>query len=320
MAREAGMVILGKTATTEFAYRKPGECANPNNPSHTPGGSSSGSAAAVADGMVPLAVGTQTAGSVIRPAAYCGVHAIKPGVGECSFAGIRHLAETFDTIGWMARSLEDLALFGSVLQRSAYRPVGDGLESAPRLAVYRTVFFDEAQPAARRRFEETLAALARGGARLEDVDLPELDRILLDACWTVMKFEGGRQLTSEFLDSPELLSAPARQLVIDARAIGLEDYHRALARIDSGRSELAAHLAGFDAAITLAAAGEAPATLSDTGPVSFNFLWTLAGLPALNLPVWSGDSGLPMGLQVVGERRGESHLLSVGRWIERQLA
>ena len=320
LSREAGMVPIGKTATTEFAYRHPSACANPHDPRHSPGGSSSGSAAAVAASMVPLAVGTQTAGSVIRPASYCGVHAIKPGFGEVSFAGVRHLSETFDTLGWMARSLEDLALFGSVLQMSPWRAVGEGIDGPPRLAVYRTAFRDELQPAASRRFEEMVLTLSRAGARITEVDCPELDRELLDACWTVMKFEGGRLLLSEAREHSAGLSQPARQLVLEARAIGLDAYHEARKRIEQGRNELNDRLMGFDATITPSSAGEAPASLDDTGPVTFNYLWTLAYLPALNLPVATGDSGLPIGLQVVGARHGEQDLLAIGRWIEKRLS
>jgi Asp-tRNA(Asn)/Glu-tRNA(Gln) amidotransferase A subunit family amidase len=320
LSREAGMVPIGKTATTEFAYRHPSACANPHNPRHSPGGSSSGSAAAVAASMIPLAVGTQTAGSVIRPASYCGVHAIKPGFGEVSFAGVRHLSETLDTLGWMARSLEDLALFGSVLQLSPWRAVGEGIDRPPRLAVYRTAFRDEMQPAARKRFEEMVAALARAGARMTDIDLSDLDRQLLDACWTVTKFEGGRLLLSEAREHPDALSPAATQLVLEARAIGLDAYHAARQRIEQGRKLLADRLSDVDATITPSSAGEAPASLDDTGPVIFNFLWTLAYLPALNLPVATGDSGLPIGLQVVGARHGEQDLLAIGRWIEKRLS
>ena len=161
LTREAGAVVLGKTASTEFAYRHPSACTNPHNPAHSPGGSSSGSAAAVADTMVPLAVGTQTSGSVIRPAAYCGVHAIKPGYGELSFSGVRHLSESLDTLGCMARSIEDLSLFLAALQMRAYRPVGDGLARSPRLAVYRSELWDDAKPDARRRFDDAVNRLAQ---------------------------------------------------------------------------------------------------------------------------------------------------------------
>jgi amidase len=320
LTREAGAVVLGKTASTEFAYRHPSACTNPHNPAHSPGGSSSGSAAAVADTMVPLAVGTQTSGSVIRPAAYCGVHAIKPGYGELSFSGVRHLSESLDTLGCMARSIEDLSLFLAALQMRAYRPVGDGLARSPRLAVYRSELWDDAKPDARRRFDDAVNRLAQAGAEVCDIANPGLDRKLLDACWAVTKFEAGRVLVHEYRHHRAAMSSAAQGLVEDARAIGLEAYHAACAELERGRNHLLAQLAPFDGTLTLSAVGEAPLGLHDTGPVLFNYLWTLAWTPALNLPVMRGDTGLPIGLQVIGARHGEQALLATGRWIERHLA
>lgn len=319
LTREAGAVILGKTASTEFAYRHPSPCTNPHNPAHSPGGSSSGSAAAVADQMVPLAVGTQTSGSVIRPAAYCGVHAIKPGFGELSFSGVRHLSESLDTLGCMGRSIEDLALFMAALQMRDYRRVGDGLARAPRLAVYRSELWDDALPDARKQFDQAIERLARAGAEITEVANPGLDKKLLDACWLVTKFEAGRVLVHEHRRHREAMSAPAQALVRDAQSIGLDTYHAAGAELERGRNHLLAQLAPFDGTLTLSAVGEAPLGLHDTGPVLFNYLWTLAWTPAINLPVMRGDSGLPIGLQVIGARRGEQALLANGRWIERQL-
>ncbi len=320
LSREAGAIVMGKTATTEFAYRHPSACVNPHNAAHSPGGSSSGSAAAVADCMVPLSVGTQTSGSVIRPAAYCGVHAIKPTYGEFSFIGVRHLAECLDTLGCMGRSVEDLALFSAVLQMREYRPVGEGLSRAPRLAVYRSELWDQAQPAAREQFEARLARLSRAGAVLTDVAMPGRDQKLLDACWAVTKFEAGRALMHDWRHKPDLMSPAARALVEDGKAIGLDAYHAAMREIEQGRADLQSRLGGFDATLTLSSVGEAPHGLSDTGPVLFNYLWTLAWMPALNLPVMTGPAGLPMGLQVIGAPHGEQALLQVGRWIERQIA
>jgi Asp-tRNA(Asn)/Glu-tRNA(Gln) amidotransferase A subunit family amidase len=320
LSREAGALVLGKTASTEFAYRHPSACTNPHNAAHSPGGSSSGSAAAVADFMVPLAVGTQTSGSVIRPAAYCGVHAIKPGYGELSFSGVRHLSESLDTLGCMGRSIEDLSLFLAALQMREYRAVGNGLARAPRLAIYRSDLWDDARPDARKQFDEVIERLGQAGAELTEVANPGLDRKWLDACWTVTKFEAGRVLVHEYRSHREGMSAAAQALVNDAQGIDLPAYHAAGAELERGRNHLLAQLAPYDATLTLSAVGEAPLGLHDTGPVLFNYLWTLAWTPALNLPVMKGDSGLPIGLQVIGPRRGEQALLATGRWIERQLA
>jgi amidase len=270
--------------------------------------------------MVPLAVGTQTSGSVIRPAAYCGVHAIKPGYGELSFSGVRHLSESLDTLGCMGRSIEDLSLFLAALQMREYRAVGNGLARAPRLAIYRSDLWDDARPDARKQFDEVIERLGQAGAELTEVANPGLDRKWLDACWTVTKFEAGRVLVHEYRSHREGMSAAAQALVNDAQGIDLPAYHAAGAELERGRNHLLAQLAPYDATLTLSAVGEAPLGLHDTGPVLFNYLWTLAWTPALNLPVMKGDSGLPIGLQVIGPRRGEQALLATGRWIERQLA
>jgi Asp-tRNA(Asn)/Glu-tRNA(Gln) amidotransferase A subunit family amidase len=160
LCKEAGTIIMGKTASTEFAYSTPSSCKNPHNLAHSPGGSSSGSAAAVAAQMVPLALGTQTGGSVIRPAAYCGVYALKPRYGDLSFAGVKNFAHSFDTLGCMARSLEDLSLFYSALQKTPNQKIDTSSIDTPKIAIYRTAFWDQAQPAAVESFETMLTTLS----------------------------------------------------------------------------------------------------------------------------------------------------------------
>ena len=318
LCKEAGTIIMGKTASTEFAYRTPSSCKNPHNLAHSPGGSSSGSAAAVAAQMVPLAIGTQTAGSVIRPAAYCGVYALKPRYGDLSFAGVKNLAHSFDTLGCMARSLEDLSLFYCALQKTPNQKIDTSLIDAPTISIYRTAFWDQAQPAAVESFEKMLTTLSANKAQLHEVRLDSLDKEMLTASWTINKFEGSRYFLQDALTSPELMSEAARALVQEGLEISFDHYQAARAVFERARSLISATLAEFDGVVSLSSPGEAPVGLQDTGPVTFNFIWTSTYLPALNIPFFKGPSGLPMGMQVVGT--GTHHqLLEMGSWIEKQL-
>jgi Asp-tRNA(Asn)/Glu-tRNA(Gln) amidotransferase A subunit family amidase len=318
LCKEAGTIIMGKTASTEFAYRTPSNCKNPHNLAHSPGGSSSGSAAAVAAQMVPLAIGTQTAGSVIRPAAYCGVYALKPRYGDLSFAGVKNLAHSFDTLGCMARSLEDLSLFYCALQKTPNQKIDTSLIDAPKIAIYRTAFWDQAQPAAVESFEKMLTTLSANKAQLHEVRLDSLDKEMLTASWTINKFEGSRYFLQDALTSPELMSEAARALVQEGLEISFDHYQAARAVFERARSLISATLAEFDGVVSLSSPGEAPVGLQDTGPVTFNFICTSTYLPALNIPFFTGPSGLPMGMQVVGT--GTHHqLLEMGSWIEKQL-
>jgi Asp-tRNA(Asn)/Glu-tRNA(Gln) amidotransferase A subunit family amidase len=318
LCKEAGTIIMGKTASTEFAYRTPSSCKNPHNLAHSPGGSSSGSAAAVAAQMVPLAIGTQTGGSVIRPAAYCGVYGLKPRYGDLSFAGVKNLAHSFDTLGCIARSLEDLSLFYSALQKTPNKKIDTSSIDAPNIGIYRTAFWDQAQPAAVESFEKMLTTLSASKAQLHEVRLDSLDKEMLTASWTINKFEGSRHFLRDALTSPELLSEAARALVQEGLEISFDDYQAARAVFERARSLISAALAGFDGVVSLSSPGEAPAGLQDTGPVTFNFIWTATYLPALNIPFFTGPTGLPMGMQVVGT--GTHHqLLEMGSWIEKQL-
>ena len=312
--RAAGAVMLGKTVSTEFAYRRAGKTSNPHDRRHSPGGSSSGSAAAVADRMVPLALGTQTAGSVIRPAAYCGVFGLKPTFNVFSFAGVRHLAESFDTLGGMANSLDDLALLRAAVLGVAPRPVArDG--AAPRIGFCRTAFWDDGQPAMRATLEEIARRLAKAGATVVDLKLGFDEQATLDACWTVTKFEGARTVGYDRVHHPEGISAAARALVDEGNAIPFDAYLDAQRLLDRMRARLEADFEGFDAVLTPSSAGEAPTGLSDTGPVMFNHLWTIAYTPALTVPAGKGPNGLPLGLQLVARRYQDDRLLDVASWV-----
>ena len=230
-ARAAGGVILGKTVTTEFAGRQPGPTANPHNPLHSPGGSSSGSAAAVADFHVPLAMGTQTAGSMIRPAAYCGVYALKPTYGLFSRAGVHDLTETFDTLGVMGRSLDDIVLFRAVLMAIDATPL-EGFDSPPRIGFCRTPLWDEADEATHDHLEAAATRLATAGAVVGDLDLPDDFNDLLPVAWRIIVFEMARALGHVKHTHPDGISNVARNMIADGEATSLDTYLDDMRRIE----------------------------------------------------------------------------------------
>ena len=308
--RAAGGIVLGKTVTTEFAARYPGPARNPHDVRHTPGGSSSGSAAAVADCMVPLALGTQTAGSVIRPAAFCGIYGYKPTFGLLAFSGIRHFAESLDTLGCMARSIEDLAFFRDLLLGVEPVPL-DAFAGRPRLGFCRTHHWSEADEAARTCLEDGARRLAAAGFTVEDVDLPSGFEDSLEVCGRVQYFEGARCFAADAERHPDLLSVDARALYERGMAIGAASYREAVRRLHEWRAALDAAFAGFDAVLTPSAPGEAPRGLRFTGDVTFNYLWTALHVPAVTIPAFQGPRGLPIGAQLVAPRHTDDRLLRV---------
>jgi len=317
--RAAGGLVLGKTVSTEFAFRYPGRTRNPHDHAHSPGGSSSGSAAAVAAKMVPLALGTQTAGSVIRPASYCGVFGYKPSFGLLSFAGIRHLSESFDTLGCMARSLDDIALYRDVLLALAPRPI-PALSKPPRIALCRTHLWEEAQPAARTRLEEAGEVLSRAGARVTELDLPQDFADSLERYWRIARFETRNCLANELTGQPENVSRVARELIEAGGEISYQTYVADLAWAVGLRARMHTLVEDVDAVLTPSSAGEAPRGLYDTGPIHFNYLWTMLYMPAVTVPAFTGPAGLPIGVQLVGRRLDDEHLLAVAQWVSRTLA
>lgn len=310
-ARAAGAVVMGKTVTTEFAYFTPGPTANPWDPAHTPGGSSSGSAAAVASGMVPLAFGSQTAGSLIRPASYCGVFALKPTHGAFSLEGVKPFAPSLDTLGWLARSAEDLELMRCALAAEPCLPLAVPPVSALRLGVWRTHEAPALDAGGQAAWEEGGARLRAAGASLQAVELPASLSGLLQAQRTVMAFEAARSLASEQAEHGELLSPPLRELLALGRSVQAPACDAARALAAQGRQEVAARMAGHDAWLVPAAPGEAPAGLDATGDPVFSRVWTLLGLPCVNVPGLHGPGGLPVGLQLVGRPGAERALLAV---------
>jgi Asp-tRNA(Asn)/Glu-tRNA(Gln) amidotransferase A subunit family amidase len=320
LPRAAGAVLLGKTVTTEFANRHPGPTSHPQNPLHTPGGSSSGSAAAVADFMVPLAIGTQTGGSVIRPAAYCGVVGFKPSFGLFPPAGMHPNTESLDTVGTMARSVEDTALFRAALMAIPFEPPRMP-ERPPRLALCRTPHWDEAQPEGKAVLEEAAARLRAGGAEIVDSELPPDCADISAMQATHSHYEAVRVHAPELyrhaaLLSPDLLDDGK---IAAGRKLTLDDFRTAWRRAELARAAATEWAGAFDAILTLPAPGEAPAGLHSTGSAIFNGLWTALYMPCLTLPAGTGPHGLPVGIQLVGRRHDDARLLDIGLWVERQL-
>ncbi len=319
LCRSAGAVVLGKTVTTEFAARHPGRTRNPLDPRRTPGGSSSGSAAAVADGMVTLAFGTQTVGSTIRPASYCGVYAYKPSFGLLSFSGVKHLSETFDTLGLFARSLDDLDLFRSAASGLRRRAPRRAASRAPRIAFCRTPYWDRADPTTRASLETAAKRLAAAGAEVAEVNLPEGLGRAEKIIWEIVYFEMARILAPEMREHPENLSPWIAQTIERGRNIPIETYLERLREVEELRAAGRAALERFEVVLAPSAPGEAPEGVSDTGPPIFQAPWHLMNLPAVNLPALRGPTGLPVGIQLVGHFRQDDTLFAAGRWIERRL-
>jgi Asp-tRNA(Asn)/Glu-tRNA(Gln) amidotransferase A subunit family amidase len=319
LPRAAGGVLLGKTVTTEFANRHPGPTANPHNPGFSPGGSSSGSAAAVADFMVPLAIGTQTGGSVIRQAAFCGVVGFKPSYNMFAPAGMHPNTETLDTIGIMARSVDDIALFRAAIMAIPYEhPVMPG--SPPRFALCRTPHWDQAQPEGKAVLEEAARRLAAEGAEVVEAELPNACGAVSDIQNRHSHFEAPRNHAPERYRHEALLSPALRHGRIEGgRKLTLDEFRAAWRDADRMRAAAQEWAGGFDAILTLPAPGQAPKTLASTGNAIFNGLWTLLHMPCLTLPAGEGPDGLPVGIQLVGRRHGDARLIDIALWVERHL-
>jgi Asp-tRNA(Asn)/Glu-tRNA(Gln) amidotransferase A subunit family amidase len=317
LARRAGAIVLGKTATTEFASIHPATTRNPRDPACTPGGSSSGSAAAVADFMVPLAFGTQTAGSTIRPAAFCGVVSYKPTFGLINRAGLKFSAESLDTIGLFARSVEDVALFAHAMTGQG---VPDFAQAAPvRIGLHRTPRWLSAEPAARDALDQAGRQLAAAGAALKDFELPPDFDALYEAQGVIMRYEIARAMVSETEKHRELLSPEFAQRMDEGMAIPHDAYQSAQRQAASCRQRFAGELAGVHVLLTLSALGEAPVGLNTTGDALFNRIWTLLGAPCVHVPSGAGPHGLPLGVQVVGAPGADLATLRCAHWIESRL-
>lgn len=318
LSRAAGGVLLGKTVTTEFASRSPlGNTTNPHNPGHTPGGSSSGSAAAVGDCMVPLAFGTQTVGSVIRPASFCGCVGYKPSFGEVSTQGVKQNTASFDTVGLFTRTVEDLALFRAAVTGFAAKPLAAIPVNELRIGFCRTMFWERAEAYTKNFLEQTVSTLAKAGAKVADVDLGAPFERFEIMGRRINDYEFSRGLTWERNNHWDLLSEFQRTKFAGWLNISYEQYREAEAALEQCRRHLADAMKDLDMLLTPSAPGEAPAGLTSTGDTSFNILSTWTYTPCVTLPTFTGPSGLPVGIQLIGHRNQDHRLLEGAQAVHR---
>lgn len=315
----AGAVVLGKSVTTEFAYYTPRKTRNPWNLHHTPGGSSMGSAAAVACGMAAGALGTQTNGSVIRPAAFCGVVGFKPSFGTVSNDGTLDPWPTLDHTGVFARNVADAAALAAVIVEDGLLQADVQPVEAPRLAIVRSPVWASAQPAQQALLESNAAALSEAGARVEPLELPESFQRAHAVQRVIMGYEAHRHFASLQQRYRNDFSAQFNALLDEGAAVIEGAYREALAEAASLKSQFVEIYSAYDAILTPPTPGEAPATLSETGSPAFCTIWTLLGVPAITIPAGLGPSGLPLGLQIVGRHREDARVLGVAAWCEAHL-
>ena len=315
--KRAGAVVVGKTVTTEFAYFTPGPTANPWNVDHTPGGSSSGSAAAVASGMVPLAFGSQTAGSLIRPASYCVVFALKPTHDSVTTEGVKPFAPSLDTLGWLANSAEDLELMRAVLAGEDHEPLHDA--AGMRLMGCRTHEWAFTDAGGLAVWDRAHSLVGAAGIPLQTLDLPASLAGLMQAQKTVMAYEAARNLALEGEQHAERISPHIRDLIGVGRTVSNDEYAAAMTFAAQGLAQVLDLMQDADALLVPAAPGEAPAGLAATGDPIFSRVWTLLGMPCVNVPGLFGPGGLPVGLQLVGRPGQERRLLAVAQSLHRVL-
>ncbi len=324
--RQAGAVILGKTVTTELAVYAPGKTKNPHDPARTPGGSSSGSAAAVASFMTPLAVGTQTNGSVIRPASFCGIFGFKPSGGLISRHRVLKQSPPLDTIGVFARTLGDVALIADNIMGYDDRDPGmkpralprissvmaDEPPAEPRFAFVRSPVWSRADETTKDACHELIEHI---GGRVDIVDLPPLFNSALEDHRQIMEADIALSFAREYRDGKVRLSTVLCEMIERGQDVRATDYNAALARIADYTAELDEIFDACDAILTPSAAGEAPVGLESTGDPAFCTIWTLCGVPALNLPILQGPNGMPIGIQMISFRGDDARLFRTARWL-----
>ncbi|MFL5000321.1 MAG: amidase [Xanthobacteraceae bacterium] len=319
MLKQAGASIVGKTATTAFASRDPAATLNPRNPDHTPGGSSSGSAAAVAAGMVPLALGTQTGGSVIRPASFCGVAAIKPSFRLLPTVGVKCFSWTLDTVGLFAAGVNDLAhALSAVTHRPELLP-GAAIQK-PRIGVVTQDFAGAPEVASSEALRVAADAAARAGASVRTIAQPELLAEAWQAHETVQEFEAHQALAWEYLTQYEAMPPLLRAKLDETNGIPPADYDEARRCANRGRKALSRIFDEVDMLLTFSAPGAAPKGLASTGDTRFNKLWTLMGVPCVNVPATIATGGLPVGVQVIARFGNDAGALAAARFVEEALA
>jgi len=316
LARAAGAIVVGKTVTTEFATFHPGPTCNPRNLAHTPGGSSSGSAAAVADAMVPLAFGTQTAGSIIRPAAFCGVVGYKPTYGTLNRVGVKMISDTLDTMGVLARTVSDAALFVAALSGRREFAIEHSSANAPRIGLCRTYECDRAQAEMVSAFEDAGKRLRAAGAKIQDTVLPKPFAGLVEAQISVMVTEVAKCLSHEWFVHRDKLSREMVTMIEHGLAVTPERYDAAQRLAIECRAMLADVFDGCDVLLVPSASGEAPVGIDATGDPLFNRIWTLLRTPVVNVPCALGPNGLPLGVSVVGPVGADRATLLAADWIQ----
>ena len=326
LLRRSGAVILGKTITTELALSAPGKTTNPFDPNRTPGGSSSGSAAAVSDKMVPLAIGSQTGGSIIRPASFCGVFGYKPTFGSISRRGMSLLARRLDHVGVYGRSVDDLALIGEALMvydsadwdmvkkpgRSLVAELSGFIKNTPRLAFVRGPMWDQAEPdmaAAIERFVKEL------GKKIRDVELEGLFSDIVDCHITIMNANLAAYLGERVKKFPDKFLLETIKRVNSGRGITAASYIQALNLAEAQTHAIDSLFDHYDVLLTPAAPGQAPVNLKSTGKALFNGMWTLMGVPAVSVPILLGKDSMPIGLQIIGRRGDDAKVLKMAKWL-----
>lgn len=330
LLREAGAIILGKTVCTELAVYSPGKTRNPHNTEHTPGGSSSGSAAAIAAAMVPLAVGTQTNGSVIRPASYCGVYGFKPSFARISRYGVLQQSSHLDTIGVFARDLPDLALISDVLMRYDSRDAGmtpiappciskvmaEPLPANPRFAFIRTPKWDQVEHSSKDGFRELIDAInEQQKDTIYVVDLPaQLDDIY-EHHQNIMEADLARNFAKEYDKGKSQLSTVLVEMIERGQKVSTAEYDASVTKIKQYGEVVAEIFEEYDAILTPSTSGPAPSGLASTGSPIFSTIWTFCGNPAINLPLLQGLEGLPVGVQIVGDKDDDARLFRSSRWL-----
>ena len=313
LMRDAGAVLMGKVVSTEYALFHPNETRHPMNLDHTPGGSSSGTGAAVCDHMVPIAFGNQTAGSLIRPAAFCGVYGLKPTHGTTDGTGILPLQLYFDTLGYMARSVPDIQAFYGIVS-AQNQTLSWPADKVPKIGLCKTFQWEFAEPESRTVLTEAARQFATRGANVEAFELPESYADLVAVHRRVLYKGIARSLDADYQAAQDKMSDGVLELLEEGRTTTDQAYDEAFAVADQCRAAANDHFDGFDAIICPSAPGEAPAGMATGNPI-FQVTWTLLGVPCLNLPVGLGPNGLPVGIQLIGRRNDDATVLALGEYL-----
>ena len=312
--KAAGAVMMGKTISTEYALYHPGKSRNPLNLAHTPGGSSSGSGAAVSDCMVPIAFGSQTAGSLIRPAAFCGICAFKPTHGITDLTGMLPLEPSFDTLGYMGRSFDDLAAFFAIIHDETPEPLADGIGRSPKIGLCRTPMWSYAEQASIDAIEDAAEQLASLGAEIDEVFLPTAFDDLLETHRTILKASLTRSLGEDYRIHRDRMSPGLRDMIEDGLAVPAAREEALRTHAEACRAAVNDAFGDWHAFLCPSVVGEAPEGIAATGSPVFQAMWTLLNVPIAGIPGAVGPAGLPVGIQLVGRRGDDQTILRLGKW------